>query len=84
VEHRPADLRFQHAQVRVGLIVGQRSTALATNIDFAAWDKYIGDSNLTTAFLDRIVDAAIILKINGKSYRAHRAQSPKPAPKAKS
>jgi DNA replication protein DnaC len=61
----------------------QRSTALATNIDFAAWDKYIGDSNLTTAFLDRIVDGAIILKINGKSYRAHRANSPKPAAKTK-
>ena len=62
----------------------QHSTALATNIDFESWDKYIGDSNLTTAFLDRIVDAAIILKINGKSYRAHRAQSPKPAHKTKS
>ena len=28
------------------------------------------------AFLDRIVDGAIIVKINGKSYRAHRARSP--------
>ncbi len=26
------------------------------------------------AFLDRIVDGATILKINGKSYRAHRAE----------
>ena len=61
----------------------QRSTALATNIDFEAWDNYIGDSNLTTAFLDRIVDGAIILKINGKSYRAHRASSPKSESKSK-
>jgi hypothetical protein len=26
------------------------------------------------AFLDRVVDGAIIMKINGKSYRAHRAE----------
>ena len=28
---------------------------------------------LAMAFLDRVVDGAIILKINGKSYCAHRA-----------
>jgi len=51
-----------------------RSTALVTNIDFEAWGEYLGDPPLAMAFLDRIVDGAIILKINGKSYRAHRAQ----------
>jgi DNA replication protein DnaC len=52
----------------------QRSTALVTNIDFEAWGEYLGDPPLAMAFLDRIVDGAIILKIQGKSYRAHRAQ----------
>lgn len=56
----------------------QRSTALVTNIDFNAWADYLGDPPLAMAFLDRIVDGAIILKIKGKSYRAHRASSPKP------
>ena len=51
-----------------------RSTALVTNIDFEAWGEYLGDPPLAMAFLDRIVDGAIILKIQGKSYRAHRAQ----------
>src|SRR5208282_1175135 len=51
-----------------------RSTALVTTIDFQAWGDYLGDPPLALAFLDRIVDGAIILKINGKSYRAHRAQ----------
>jgi len=51
-----------------------RSTALVTNIDFEAWGEYLGDPPWAMALLDRIVDAAIILKINGKSYRAHRAQ----------
>lgn len=54
----------------------QRSTALVTNIDFDAWGDYLGDPPLAMAFLDRIVDGAIILKIKGKSYRAHRAQQP--------
>ena len=53
----------------------RRSTALVTNIDFAAWGDYLGDAPLAMAFLDRIVDGAIIVKINGKSYRAHRANA---------
>jgi DNA replication protein DnaC len=61
----------------------QRSTALVTNIDFDAWGDYLGDPPLAMAFLDRVVDGAIIMKINGKSYRAHRGRQSKanPAPK---
>lgn len=62
----------------------QRSTALVTNIDFDAWGDYLGDPPLAMAFLDRIVDGAIILKINGKSYRAHRAKPAKAKPTSKS
>jgi len=51
----------------------QRSTALVTNIDFEAWGDYLGDPPLAMAFLDRVVDGAVILKIKGRSYRAHRA-----------
>ena len=57
----------------------QRATALVTDIDFEAWADYLGDPPLAMAFLDRVVDGAIVLKIQGKSYRAHRATSPKPA-----
>ena len=49
------------------------STALMTNIDFEAWGDYLGDPPLAMAFLDRLVDGAIILKIKGQSYRAYRA-----------
>ena len=55
---------------------GQRSTALGTNIDFDAWSEYLGDPPLAMAFLDRVVDVAILMKIQGKSYRAHRAKKP--------
>ena len=60
---------------------GRRSTALATNIDFDAWSDYLGDPPLAMAFLDRVVDGAILLKIRGKSYRAHRAQKAASPPK---
>ena len=62
----------------------KRSTALVTNIDFDAWGDYLGDPPLAMAFLDRIVDGAIILKISGKSYRAPRGRPTKsnPAPKS--
>ena len=63
---------------------GQRSTALATNIDFEAWSEYLGDPPLAMAFLDRVVDGAILLKIRGKSYRAHRAKKPPTGPKPSS
>ncbi len=52
----------------------ERSTALVTNVDFEKWGEYLGDPPLAMAFLDRIVDGAAILKINGRSYRAHRAE----------
>ena len=47
-------------------------------IDFGAWGEYLGDPPLAMALTDRVVDGAIILKIVGKSYRAHRAQTMKP------
>jgi DNA replication protein DnaC len=48
------------------------STALVTNIDFAAWPAYLGDEPLAQALLDRVVDSATIVKLTGKSYRIHR------------
>jgi DNA replication protein DnaC len=61
---------------------GRRSTALATNIDFGAWADYLGDPPLATAFLDRLVDGAVILKLTGRSYRAHRARRAEEADQA--
>jgi DNA replication protein DnaC len=48
----------------------RRSTALVTNIDFDGWASYLADGPLAMAFLDRLVEGAIIIKIKGKSYRA--------------
>ena len=53
---------------------GRRSTALVTNVDFSTWDEYLGDATLARAFVDRLVDGAVILKLTGRSYRAARAR----------
>lgn len=48
----------------------QHSTALVTNVDFDKWGEYLADGPLAMAFLDRLVENAIIIKIKGDSYRA--------------
>ncbi len=53
----------------------KRSTALVTNVDFEKWGEYLSDGPLAMAFLDRLVEGAIILKVKGKSYRADRANT---------
>jgi len=73
-----ASLLYKLINVRSG-----RSTALVTNIEFEAWGEYLGDPPLAMAFLDRIVDGAIILKIKGKSYRAHRAEQASVSPQSR-
>jgi DNA replication protein DnaC len=53
----------------------ERSTVLVTNVDFEAWGEYLGDAPLAMAFLDRLVDGAVVLKLRGRSYRAARAKN---------
>ncbi len=53
----------------------KRSTALVTNVDFEKWGEYLSDGPLAMAFLDRLVEGAIILKLKGKSYRAEKAKA---------
>ena len=53
---------------------GRGSTAFVTNVDFSDWSDYLGDPPLVMALLDRVVDSAIVLRFEGKSYRQHRAE----------
>jgi len=53
----------------------KRSTALVTNVDFEKWGEYLSDGPLAMAFLDRLVEGAIILKVKGKSYRAPKTKA---------
>src|SRR2546429_9354498 len=49
----------------------KRSTSFATTMHLEHYGNYLSDGPLAMAFLDRIVEKAIILKVQGKSYRAH-------------
>jgi len=53
----------------------KHSTALVTNVDFEKWGEYLSDGPLAMAFLDRLVEGAIILKVKGKSFRAEKAKA---------
>ncbi len=53
----------------------KHSTALVTNVDFEKWGEYLSDGPLAMAFLDRLVEGAIILKVKGESYRAKKAKA---------
>jgi DNA replication protein DnaC len=53
------------------------STAPITNIDFEGWADYMIDGPLAMAFLDRLVEDAMIVKIKGRSYRAWKAKTEK-------
>lgn len=58
----------------------QHSTALITNVDFDRWTDYLSDGPLAMAFLDRLVEGAIIMKIKGDSYRARHTEPGKNPP----
>lgn len=53
---------------------GRGSTAFVTNVDFSDWSEYLGDPPLVMAMLDRVVDSAIVIRFEGKSYRQHRTE----------
>lgn len=50
------------------------ATALITNVDFDQWGEYLTDGPIAMAFLDRLVEGAILIKIKGKSYRKKDAK----------
>jgi DNA replication protein DnaC len=64
---------------------GRASTAITSNIDLSDWGRYLGDSTITAAILDRIVMNAVRFNVDGPSWRQHvaqeRAENAKPKPK---
>lgn len=52
----------------------KKSTILTTNIDFKALGGYLGDPVVTAAMVDRMVHHAVIISIDGPSYRMHESK----------
>lgn len=53
---------------------GKSSTMVTTNIDFADMGGYLGDPVVTTAIVDRMVHHAIVITIEGPSFRLHESK----------
>src|SRR5437879_5747764 len=66
-----------------GSSIPRLSTGVVTNVDFGKWEEYLADVPRAMAFLDRLVERAIVLKVTGKSYRAWLAQQAAEAEAAK-
>jgi DNA replication protein DnaC len=67
---RNASLFFKVIEGRYG----KNSTILTTNIDFTAMGKYLGDPVVTAAIVDRMVHHAVIISIDGPSWRMHESK----------
>jgi DNA replication protein DnaC len=52
----------------------KNTTLLTTNIGFKALGGYLGDPVVTTAIVDRMVHHAVIINIDGPSYRMHESE----------
>jgi DNA replication protein DnaC len=62
----------------------KNSTILTTNIDFKAFGRYLGDPVVTAAIVDRMVHHAVIISIDGPSWRMHESKRLNRASRAKS
>jgi DNA replication protein DnaC len=60
-----AELLFQILAARYEIL----STVITTNLPFSEWIKVFHDKVLTAALLDRITHRAIVVNMNGPSYR---------------
>jgi DNA replication protein DnaC len=52
---------------------GRHSTAVTSNIALSDWGRYLGDTTVAMAILDRLAMNAIRIDIDGPSYRQHVA-----------
>jgi len=63
-----AELLFQILAARYETM----STIITTNLPFSEWIKVFHDKTLTAALLDRITHRAIVVNMNGESYRRRK------------
>ena len=59
------------------------STILTSNIDFKTLGDYLGDPVVTTAIVDRMIHHAVIISIDGPSFRMHESKKINTKPQKK-
>lgn len=65
-----AELLFNHLSLRAG----RKSTIITTNLGFDRWEEIFGDPVLTAALVDRLTHKALLVNMNGESYRLLETQ----------
>ena len=60
-----AEILFTHLSLRAG----RKATIITTNLGFDRWTEIFGDKILTAAMVDRLTHKAILVNMNGKSFR---------------
>lgn len=64
------ELLFTHLSLRAE----RKSTIITTNLSFEKWEDIFKDPVMTTAIIDRITHKAIVINMNGNSYRLKETQ----------
>lgn len=60
-----AELLFTHLSLRAG----RKSTIITTNLGFDRWKEIFGDEILAAAMVDRLTHKAVLVNMNGDSFR---------------
>lgn len=60
-----ADLLFQSLSLRAM----NKSTIITSNLTFNRWDEIFGDAAITSAIVDRLTYKAVLIDMEGESYR---------------
>ncbi len=66
-----AELLFTHLSLRTG----KKATIITTNLSFERWTELFGDPVLTAALVDRLTHRAILVNMNGSSYRVKETRN---------
>lgn len=69
-DKQAAELLFTHLSLRAG----RKSTIITTNLGFDRWKEIFGDEVLTAAMVDRLTHKAIIVNMNGQSFRVKESK----------
>lgn len=69
-DKQAAELLFTHLSLRAG----RKSTIITTNLAFDRWTEIFGDEVLTAAMVDRLTHRAILLNMNGMSFRVKESK----------
>lgn len=69
-DKQAAELLFTHLSLRAG----RKATIITTNLGFDRWTEIFGDEVLTAAMVDRLTHKAIMVNMNGPSFRVKESQ----------